>query len=288
MRTHIHKMMMAALLAMVGIAHAEEQQGNRLYDEYMARKAHYEERAAAARRDFLALPGKSEWKFVVVRHNSPTTMYYDGKSHIQLSGRTAEFAEKYTVQEMGAGLMGVVDDPKHALNIAAIVYAKLEIDAGTNFAAFREDRILRTKGALGIRDQSPFAPPLRPAFSGLDRSIVQFECADQTLFPPGHFDNFASLAKTDTEKKARQQSLQSVREGKVDHIQRRLEYIEAIVRILADPNLRTENPLEYQNLRDILLNSLQAKAEEVMPHIEKLTDIQKSALDEIISAIASK
>ena len=300
MNTRTLKAILATLFTVIGTAYADEKP-SRLYEEYMVKRQHYDERVTAARRDFLALGRGVLWRHVVTR---PLTMkergqresYYLVESHIEPMGKTKALVKRYTPDEIVAGLYplippqkqpeGVLEIPSYMRNVgerkriaAVIAAATGENIYSETFGEWQVDRVLNV-------------PPEKTHFSGFpDTEQIRVECS--VLTP----SQIAATTNRVTDAKQRDilsKSAQMVLNGEIDPAQRRLEYADAIIRILADPSLRTENPLEYQNLRGILRRILKEN-EDTLQHIEDfrhshadLTADQISAIDEIISAIESK
>ncbi|MCL1857475.1 MAG: hypothetical protein FWF84_07560, partial [Kiritimatiellaeota bacterium] len=152
--------------------------------------------------------------------------------------------------------------------------------------------ILDAKRALGrlvmVATGELANPALRPTFSGLDRQLVRLECT--VGIAPEKLAYTTNIVKDAGMRLAMVEAARKVRDGEIDPVQRRLEYTEAVIRILADPALRAENPLEDQNLRDILFNVLRTDEEtlRIIADLRRdgnLSDEQKAILDEIAAAI---
>ncbi|MCL1920381.1 MAG: hypothetical protein FWG50_04770 [Kiritimatiellaeota bacterium] len=146
-----HILAVAATAVITSTAYATETEGNRLYEEYMAKKQMREERAAEARREFLALPSVT-WKHVVTERPPPGTVNWRGgsgtKAHIELTGKTQAFAERYTQQEIAVGLWDTFDDKKRGGDLAAIVYGMQKINTGGHFP--NNDCLDRAKRTLAV------------------------------------------------------------------------------------------------------------------------------------------
>ena len=242
------RLAITAMMLFVGtVAHA-----NSLYDEYMQRKQRYEERGAEVRRDFLALPDKKEWRREIVHHAMIAKLDDAGEGYIYLSGKLAEFATKYSLEEMAVGLWDIFDGlgTERRDSLVALVYATQKRNAHA-LPFPNNDNIIRAKGTLA---------PRSPHFSGFDRELVALECAKG--LSPERINMDARVISTRPESVQRDrllQTLQMVKEGRTNPDARRQEYIEAITRILADPNIRKENPLETRNLIYILFSVLKAE-----------------------------
>jgi len=234
MRASIRTLVLAAFFA--AAAHAQEAQGNRLYDEYMARRQGYERRVAEAREEFTALCKKQQWAHVIDKPN--TSLFGDnGDSHIELKAPLKAFAQKYTPAEVAAALWDVAGDPGRARDVAAYIRGAEGRRGGMPGKAdpYRTQEELYVMAKLPRRPPPREPPknlselnppfPFRPSFTGLDGQQVHRECRDNPAL--------------------------------------RAEYIGAITKILADPGIRKENPLETKNLLDILFFYL--KAEEAIP-----------------------
>ena len=231
------KMTLAALFAVAGMIHAEENP-NRLHGEYMARKQTFGENVIQAKRDFDALRGNVEWKLVIDRQGGGFKGSH-GACHIELEGKTGELAERYPVEVLDAALWDDLEGDKDCAREASIVlYGKRATSFFAN--AFSDSLVenCRVKiffSKLGlVRKGSYENSTLRPRFSGFDSQAVQSDI--------------------------------------IANPSRQMEYIEAIVKILADPEIRYDNPLEVKNLLSILdiistgrYLGLPAKAEETVP-----------------------
>ena len=214
-------------LVVVRFAYSEENP-NSLYDDYIARRDAYYAKAVEVQREFLAIKD-FKWELVIDRPSTwEKILVYDGASHVELYGEAKTFAEKYTPDELASGLYDLLDAPRDSIknprldqtprrptklwtNLVAFAFAKGGMDAGPPafprwpYYAYEAEKI------IGSRDKPR-------NFSGFDRDQVS---ADIRANPS-----------------------------------RRQEYVDAIVKILADPNIRHENPLETKNLLDILFYAL--------------------------------
>ena len=162
----IKRHMLAA--AAVAAAACAGEEGNRLYEDYMARKQRRAERAAEARDEFLRLRGVT-WEHVVTKRPPPGTINWRGgygtESHIELTGKAREFAERYTQEEIAAGLWDMFDDKKRGPDLAAIIYGIRKMNAGGRFpdseCLAKAKRELADRGYAGV-ETTPFAPAAAP------------------------------------------------------------------------------------------------------------------------------
>jgi hypothetical protein len=197
---------------------------NAIHGDYLARKQRYEDRVIQARKEFTALCGQKAWRLVIDKPDKGG-YHSSGEAHIELDYAMEQFAKEYTAMESAAALWDMLDDPDICLNAAAYVCGADKRLTSPNFSlmANKKDRVkMDLASRAHIPGGGPKGPdfPFRPSFIGFDSQAVQADCRDKPA--------------------------------------RRLEYIEAIVKILSDPTIRKENPLEVANLL-LILNCLRAK-----------------------------
>ena len=233
------KIVMATTVVFGVIILAEVIQGNRVYDEYMVKKEQYEKRVVEVRTNFLALPNEKEWRRKIIRLPSFERIGGAGEGYIYLSGKLAEFAEKYTQEEIIAGIWDILDNltPDRMDSLVALFYATQNWNAyALQFP--NEDARNRIKNTFK-----------HPYFSGFDFELVRMECVDELY--PQRTDMIVRLAKAKGDEAYAERILKAAQNRK-NPAARRLEYIDAIVKILADQDIRKENPLEFENLFLIL------------------------------------
>ena len=254
-----------------------EGSGNPLYNDYIARRDAYNVKAEEVRREFLAIEN-FEWKFVIDKH--PTFVLfalnpppYDGKSHVELYGEAKAFAEKYTAEELANGLWELNEAPLKGvsgerlippppgrlwINLTALAHAKGGLDAYTRFPRWPDSAQDAAKIIGSKYSRSP------RYFSGFDFNLVSIECAEKIYPQPIEFSIQTANSKGN---KAYAEKLQKAMRDRENPAQRRQEYIEAIEKILSDPNMHKENPKETKNLQEILatLNMMNDAAIHVKP-----------------------
>ena len=142
----------------------------------------------------------------------------DGSSRIRLKGAALDMSKRYTLADLATGLWCYLDDPDHVLAASVILYAK----AGETFM-----------GAGGGG---------RPGNGESCKVTVRRALGQpEWWYPhPVLFDRGRVLAESKTNAVVR------------------AAHIEAMVKALADPKIRTENPLEANNIL-LILDALKAR-----------------------------
>ena len=142
----------------------------------------------------------------------------DGSSRIRLKGAALDMSKRYTLADLATGLWCYLDDPDHVLAASVILYAK----AGETFM-----------GAGGGG---------RPGNGESCKVTVRRALGQpEWWYPhPVLFDRGRVLAESKTNAVVR------------------AAHIEAMVKALADPKIRTENPLEVNNIL-LILDALKAR-----------------------------
>jgi hypothetical protein len=185
-----------------------------------------ERKVEAARNEFLALERPIEYRSVADRNDPKIYLHW-----IELRGSTKMFADKWGTSVLVYALWGFLDDPVYDAESTIILSGHL---GGRGIGAWH----------ITYRDRSNVGnwPQVKEYFAEDCKNDCRSAMNQPSYWYPHPvlFDRATVLAESATNAAVR------------------ANYIAAMVKVLADPKIRTENPLEVQSIL-LILGALKAR-----------------------------